>query len=259
MRLQFALAALALGLAAPVAAAAPQAIAVGSAAVDGARLEPYRNRFDQQVRFGDGTGTQGRIEWTDTLERVNVRGRQLLQQRIVTYRKADGAIIADGGALFDALTLAPWSSWEVQSDKEYWFAQFRNDGREMAALSSRASDGSTPRLLSWTSEASPFDTFNATFGLLLAAMPLADGYSVTYPAVADGKSAVVTQSARVVGRDSFATARGVRPVWVVEVANQGETASATFWISDKPPYVMKQESRQMLNGREAVFTWTSLG
>lgn len=240
------------------AAAAPQHIAVGSALVRGDRIEPYRNRFDQTVTRADGTEVGGRLEWTDTVERLNFRGRQYLRRRITTFRLADGAVIADGGAVFDAATFAPRSSSEYQSDGEFWIAEFRNEGREMTGLARRSAEAGEPRLLWLSSPEGAFDPYNAAFGLMLATLPLQAGFSVSYPAVSDDKTSLRVQTATVARSEAFASPRGNREVWVVDVRNDDGSAPATFWISDRPPYVMRIRVENQVNGQPTIFTWNSL-
>ena len=136
-------------------------------------------------------------------------------------------------------------------------AEFRNDGRRVSGIALSAGSGH-PRLIDWTNERPAFDTYNGTFGLVLAAMPLRQGFSAAFPAVAADKSGIVTQTATVLRSEPFVSSRGRRDVWVVEVATEGEPALSLFWVSRQPPYLLRYQTTSVLNGEPAVFTWTSL-
>lgn len=257
----------------------PMHVRVGDSAVDGTVLKPYSNRFSQSVLRPDGTVREGIIYWTDELSTTNLRGRPLLERSITTYRVADEGILSFGGALFDPKTLAPVSSSETQSADDYWHMNFHSEGRVGIGLKVAPPAGSEPRFIHWKHETSGFDTYNGTFGLLLATLPLSEGFATGVDVVSEDKRMKHYLGVRVLREESVApggslggqTIKG----WVVETRILGEyppttgpgaptyvpldhpQSVSTYWVIKQPPYLVRIVQESISGGQKTVFTWRS--
>jgi hypothetical protein len=258
---------------------APMGVRVGDSVVDGTVLKPYSNRFSQRVLRPDGTVREGIVYWTDELRATNLRGRPLLERSIITYRVADQGIISFGGALFDPRTLAPVASWETQSADDYWHMNFHGDGRVGIGLKVSPPAGSEPRFIHWKRDTPAFDTYNGTFGLLLATLPLREGFATGVDVVSEDKGARQHLDVRVLREESVSPGGSVGGQtvkgWVVETRVLGEYPPATgpaspklvplahapsvstYWVIKQPPYLVKIVQESISEGQKTVFTWRS--
>ena len=82
-----------------------------------------------------------------------------------------------------------------------------------------------------------FDFNGGMYGLLLAAQPLQVGYSAIMPAVGEFSDDYVRIPFKVIRREAInAGFKGRTNAWVVQV---GGDSPMTFWISDRPPYILR--------------------
>lgn len=232
----------------------PLTLRVGDPSIDGTILRPYQNRFSQSTLLPDGSVREGVIDWTDELVESDLQGRRQLRRSITTYRIRDAAVLSFGGALFHPSTLAPVSSTETLSIEDYWHVNFDRDGLVATGVKVTKPRGSKPRFIHWTLEEPAFDTYNATFGLLYAALPLATRYSATLPVVSDDKSKLERLTMRVVGEEDVPMGGGVQHAWVVE--DDSRTGPTTYWLIQAPPYILKMRKVDLASG--LVFTWVTL-
>jgi hypothetical protein len=229
---------------------------VGDAAIDGSVIKPYKNLFIQSTLMPDGAVREENIFWTDEVYLTNLQGRPLLKRVMMTFRLEDNAILSSGEALFDPQTLAPVSSTETLSFDDYWHMNFLQDGLSGSGVKASPSPGRTLKFIRWKFREPAFDTYNSTFGLLFAALPLKEGFAATLPVVSDDKSAFELLTMHVLGQEIVQVGGGKKfKAFVVE--DNAKTGKTVYWLMKEPPFVVKIRKEKIVKGQKLVFTWTT--
>ena len=213
-------------------------VQVGDGTMRGARIRPYDNVWRVVVRRNDGSVDER------GLSSDHVRFREIGGRRYLTRMEGTTTISGPAGQLptsrfsmtfniFDPATMAPLRGESRGSDGSATVREF--NGTQVVTRTTRSGDGAAER----TEFALPqpaFDFNGGMTGLLLAALPLRAGYSVSIPGVGDTGGDVTP--IRVLREETVAAGRlGRVRAWVVRI---GDGPMPTlYWISARAPYVIK--------------------
>lgn len=201
---------LTLGLAWP--ALGEEILAIGARSVEGRRIGSYEARWRQR------TLQEG--EWLDTgiieekAEIARWEGQDVLRHTQITTQDA-GKMKVINRIDFDRATLSPlhlrqtFENGPPQAPDEIVF-RF-----EKTRIAGEAHKGEKSRTFETPTEEPMF--YGMTFGLVLAALPLAEGYEAEMPVSMPQMRTGYTVRAKVVGQETYQDAQG-KPVtaWVVE-------------------------------------------
>ena len=186
---------------------------VGDPALDGKRLGRYTAKWTQSV-LREGEWTEVAV-LTETARPTRRNGRAVLEH--VQQTEAASGVQVENTMIFDHATLAPLklsqqiSGGPPQAPRE---RLFEFDGHKVRTRTTKA-DGQVED--AEAELASPM-FYGMTFGLVLAALPLEEGYRAKLPVLmpqqGNTKYWII---ARVVGRERFETGEGKTvEAWTVE-------------------------------------------
>ena len=222
----------------PADAPAAAKIAVGDTVLDGSQLKPYKNAWKVVYAF---PGKQPFLVgvWTDELSEVEIGGKRLLK-RTQTADYAKYHIVTTYTNVFDPRTMAPVSQDFHRSDTGEW-AHREFDG---SLVKYRRGESADPaRTLSGELNLShaPFDYNGGMYGVLLAALPLREGYKATFPSLSEDRDELEWVTITV-GKPELVDAGPNKQVtaWPVDTeANYANKSHSIFWISKEAPYVIQ--------------------
>jgi hypothetical protein len=208
---------------------------VGDPGVTGSHLKPYTNlwKFTQQKPGGvaEPAGT-----WSDSLESVEFQGRPALKRtQIAKYDKK--SIQLTFVSVFDSKTMEPFSFDYSRSDNgNVRHVDFRH---ETVTYRHTDSTDAKPEEATVRLDRPVFDFYGGMYGVLISALPLAEGYTTELPALDTNKMAIDWVPVRVKGRETVSSGRGkTTETWVVETPTKFY-GRMTWWVTKKPPYVIK--------------------
>ena len=220
---------------------------VGDGVIDGRFLQPYDNAWLYTVTLPNGQkSTQG--IWSDHLQWTNVDGRQVLM-------RVQGTTFVNGVSnsirnVFDPGTLAP--IWSETHGIDGSIVRRTFHGAHVVTETRASSTASAARTEADLAM-SVYDFNGGLYGLLLAALPLEAGFTGALPAVADTDNVLSIEPFKVLREEEVAAgSHGLLKAWVVETAHPGDYRM-TFWLSKKPPYIIKLVDVLEPTGR--VLTW----
>jgi hypothetical protein len=164
--------------------------------------------------------SQNRGESTQQLARITRAGRELLVSTRTFVTPAGPAI---DSSYADAVTLTPVRHVGLHDSRTMVldFAGHRVTGRY-------AEKGKQPLPIDQVLEAPPFDS--SLYDLVIAALPLAEGYTARLPFYIYEQGGLVSWDVKVVKREAPALADGSSPEsWQVEVSEGGEVRTR-LWV-----------------------------
>ena len=242
----------ALGFSSTFAADAPQhaTVHVGDGTLDGSFLQPYNNAWFYTAKLPDGQVRPEGI-WTDHMQWATVDGRQVLMRlQAITFLNGLSSSTIN---VFDPKTLAPISTEKHNIDGTVFKRTFNGSHVTSVTLKS-PSDTATPNAAELSEPV--YDFNGGLYGILLAALPMKAGFSGSLPAVADFNDVLSVESFHVLRQESVrAGSHGMVRAWVVESAKPGNY-TMTFWITKKPPYIIRLVYDDFANKR--LLTWDML-
>ena len=226
-------------LAAPGAQAAESATPIrpGDSGLQGTSLKPYKNAWKVVYAFpGKDPFLVG--TWTDELEAVEVEGRHLLKRsQVANYAKYH--IVTTYVNVFDPKTMSPVFTDYKRSDTGEWaHRDFEGDTvhYDRAPSSTAQAEKGDLKLAE-----SIFDYNGGLYGVLLAALPLKEGWSATFPTLSEDRDEL-DRITITVGKEELVEAGPGKQVlaWPVDTeGNYANKSHSTFWISKDAPYVIK--------------------
>ncbi len=133
---------------------------------------------------------------------------------------------------------------------QHFLAAAIRDRRLTGSLT--AIDGGDPIVINTELDTAVFE--ESTLGLVLAALPLRNGYAARLPRLAVSASTKAFSAGSiaiaVTGREAIEGGDGqTYRCWVVEARWSGVDYSETHWIADEPPYSIRKKAR-FPDGRE---------
>ena len=232
-----------LALPGPVRAQSPsssavQVIKVGDPSVDGAFLKPYKNAWKVVYQFpGKEPFLVG--TWTDELATVEVNGLHLLKRaQMADYAKYN--IVTNYVNVFDAKTMSPVSMDFKRSDTGEW-AHRDFEGSLVKYRRSASDDQAKTQTGQFDLKESIFDYNGGMYGVLLAALPLKEGYSTTLPALSEDRDEL-NRILVTVGKQELVDAGPGKQVMAWRIDTEGNYANkghSIFWVTKEAPYVIK--------------------
>ncbi len=214
-------------------------VRVGDGTINGARLLPYDNAFVITRIFKDGHVDQPGI-WTDHLRLREVDGRKaFVRSQSLTYEDGTSLVSIN---VFDPITLAPISDFQRTSTGrvEKWTVNGRHVEGDLAS----GKPGDVQEVKIFDTEVAAYDLNCCMRSLIPAALPLRNDYSATLPAIpmtSDDPATAITY--KVVGRDRIKVrTQGFVDAWIVETLQhsvQFGDVDIRFWLSEKPPFVLR--------------------
>lgn len=203
------------------------ALSAAAAAADG--LVPYENSWRLSFVKNGKSKEAGTV--TDQVVAVDVDGRHLLKRiQIVKYDTVKFETRNEN--VFDPVTMAPvsmdfWRNGPLVNHREFdgRFVYFHTPG--------------TPIKIAEYPKA-VVDFYGGMYGLLLAGLPLQEGYTTTLAAVDEDDATYREVPIRVLKREPVAAGRlGTVDAWLTEAKTS--MGAMRFWISKSPPYILKLE------------------
>jgi len=217
---------------------APLKIKLGDPSVDGTFLKPYKNAWKVVYAFpGKDPFLVG--VWTDELTEVEGNGRRLLQRtQIADYAKYN--IVTTYANVFDPKTMSPVSMDFKRSDTGEW-AHRDFDGAVVKYRRGDSADPAKTQTGQLKMEEPIFDYNGGMYGVLLAALPLKEGFKATLPALSEDRNELdwITFT---VGKQELMDAGPGKQVlaWPVDTeGNYANQSHSIFWVTKEPPYVIK--------------------
>jgi len=211
---------------------------VGDAAVDGSQLKPYKNAWKMVYTF---PGKQPFLVgvWTDELEEVEIGGRHLMKRtQMADYAKYH--VVVSYTNVFDPKTMAPVEQEFHRSSTGEW-AKREFDGKTVKYERGESADPAKKQRGELKLDHAIFDYEGGMYGVLLAALPLREGYKATFPSLSEDRDELewVTLT---VGKQELVDAGNGKQVmaWPVDTeADYTNKSHLTYWISKEPPYVIQ--------------------
>jgi len=221
--------------------APPRIVKPGDSLVNPSRIAPHErhwkvtlaNAQNKIIEYGD---------WKETVERGEEAGRPVLRRRI-TLDGIDGKPKERVVLVADARTFAPIRTEEERPDQGSWL-RYRFDGRSISGERSADAVGAPSRKIDAKLPLECFDYLGGWMELFFAALPLREGFAVTFPAAlatagpAEPQDGVSWVTARVKGRGPVAAGGGRKiDAWLVEA----DTPYGYYkvWVADEAPYVIQ--------------------
>ena len=175
---------------------------VGAAAVDAGRLHPYLARWSQEIPGEDGKWiAKGGFE-----ERLEIDEQGHWRHTQITLRNANG-IVVTGARTLDRKTLQPLRfERQVENAPPTVPVEFLLEYEPAGyAGEAKTADGTVTQV----KRALDLPMFDGSIiGLVIAALPLEDGYHASLPTVIPSLKATYWLEARVVGRKTVTTTDG---------------------------------------------------
>jgi len=236
------------------AAGAPTRLEGGDPSISGAFLKPYENRW----RFSVQTPGKPPVEagvWSDRMEEVSAQGRPALRRtQIAEYRKGIRVTFV---TTFEKGSMAPLAFDYSRSDTgETRHIEF--NGRT-ATFHRVPGTGEEPaqdyvaRL-----EHSVLDFYDGTYGILLDALPLREGFDVEIPAFDSDRACVDWIHVRVTGREKVPAGEGrTADAWVIQVETK-KYGRSSWWLTREAPYVIRAEMTVSPGEGGATIVWTMI-
>ena len=213
-------------------------IRIGDPGMDGSFLKPYKNAWKVVYAFpGKEPFLVG--TWTDELAAVGIDGRHLLKRtQMADYAKYN--IVTTYVNVFDSKTMAPVSMDFKRSDTGEW-AHRDFDGPRVKYR--RADSGAEAKTQTGQLEMKEpiFDYNGGMYGLLLAALPLKEGFKATFPTLSEDRDEL-DRITITVGKQELVDAGPGKQVmaWPIETeGNYANKSHSIFWVTKEPPYVIQ--------------------
>jgi hypothetical protein len=215
-----------------------EAINVGDPSVDGSFLKPYKNAWKVVYAFpGKEPFLVG--TWTDELTAVDIQGRHLLRRtQMADYAKYN--IVTSYVNVFDPKTMSPIFMDFKRSDTGEW-AHRDFDGKAVKYRRGHSGDEGKAQSGKLDLNEPVFDYNGGMYGVLLAALPLKEGYKVTLPSLSEDRDEL-DRITVTVGKQELVDAGPGKQVMAWPVDTEGNYANKShsiFWITKEPPYVIK--------------------
>jgi len=216
----------------------PTVIKLGDSSVDGSFLKPYKNAWKVVYAFpGKEPFLVG--TWTDELAAVEINGRHLLKRsQMADYAKYN--IVTTYVNVFDPKTMAPVYMEFKRSDTGEW-AHRDFDKALVKYRRGKSGDDKTSEAAELVLKESVFDYNGGMYGVLLAVLPLKEGFKATFPTLSEDRDELdwITIA---VGKQELTDAGPGKQVMAWPIDTEGNYANKShsiFWVTKEAPYVIK--------------------
>jgi hypothetical protein len=253
--LRFAPVCMALALCSPGSApAAPTRLEGGDPSINGAFLKPYENRWKFSIQT-PGTSPVEAGVWTDRMVEVSIQGRAAFRRtQVAEYRKGTRVTFV---TTFEKGSMAPlgfdYSRSDTGETRHIEFNGRTATFRRVAGTGDEPAQDYVARL-----ENGVLDFYDGTYGILLDALPLRDGFDVEIPAFDSDRACVDWIHVRVTGREKVAAGEGrTADTWVVQVETK-KYGRSSWWLTREAPYVIRAEMTVSPGEGGATIVWTMI-
>jgi hypothetical protein len=216
----------------------PAAVKVGDPSVNGTLLKPYKNAWKVVYEFpGKEPFLVG--TWSDELAPVEVNGARLLKRtQMADYAKYH--VVSTYVNVFDPKTMSPLSMDFKRSDTGEWA---HRDFDKSLVKYRRSDPGDAEKTQAGQLELKEavFDYNGGMYGVLLAALPLKEGYTTTIPTLSEDRDEL-ERVAVTVGKQELVEAGPGKQVLAWRIDTEGNYANKShsiFWVTKDAPYVIK--------------------
>lgn len=241
--------------AAPSPAPATARLERGDPSISGAFLKPYENRWTFSIQLPGKDAVEAGV-WNDRMESVTFAGRPALRRtQVAEYKKGTKVTFV---TTFEKASMTPLVFDYSRSDTgETRHLEFGSGaGRESATFHRSPGSGREPaqdyvakldhRVL---------DFYDGTYGILLAALPLAAGFDAEIPAFDSDRATVDWIRVRVTGRETVpAGPEKTAEAWVVRVDTE-KYGTSTWWLTREAPYVIQATMTTSPGEGGATIVW----
>lgn len=215
-------------------------IELGDGAINGESLKPYENAWRVTLHKKDGSTRQAGI-WTETLATRELNGRKVFwwtsSDIVYTGDDLSKMSVYTNLNIVDFKTLAPIRSWHHFSNTD--IQNISVDGTHVE-ISHSTSDSGPKEITRFVTPKPVYDLEGGFWAVVVPALKLDIGNSGVIPGVGDKDMPVKGYPFRVVRQEKLkAGVYGVVDTKVVEVYEPRTKELFTFWVIDKPPYVMR--------------------
>ena len=180
--------------------ASPVRIQGGDPSVDGSFLTAYENRWTFAIRRSGQPDVEAGV-WTDRMEEISVKGRPALRRtQVAEYKKGIRITFV---TTFEKPAMAPLGFDYSRSDTgETRHIEF--DGRTAKFHRAPGSGKEPVQNYVATLDQNVLDFYDGTYGILLSALPLREGFDAEIPAFDSDRACVDWIHVRVSGKESVA-------------------------------------------------------
>ena len=216
----------------------PTVIKLGDSSVNGSFLKPYKNAWKVVYAFpGKEPFLVG--TWTDELAVVEINGRHLLKRsQMADYAKYN--IVTTYVNVFDPKNMAPVSMDFNRSDTGEW-AHRDFDGALVKYRRGKSGYEAKNEGGQLELKESVFDYNGGMYGVLLAALPLTEGFKATFPTLSEDRDELDWITV-VVGKEELVDAGPGKQLMAWPIDTEGNYANKShsiFWVTKEAPYVIK--------------------
>jgi len=230
---------------------APARIERGDPSINGSFLHPYENRWTFSIQKTGQEPVEAGV-WTDRLEAVTYEGRQALRRtQVAEYKKGFRLTFV---TTFEKPSMTPLSFDYSRGDTgETRHVEFR--GNKAVFRRSPGSGTESAQDYVATLDHPVLDFYDGTYGILIAALPLREGFDAEIPAFDSDRACVDWIRVRVTGRETVAAGKGkTADTWVVQVETE-RYGRSTWWLTRDAPYVIKAEMTTSPEAGAARVVW----
>jgi hypothetical protein len=215
-----------------------EVVMVGDPRVDGSFLKPYKNAWKVVYAFpGKEPFLVG--TWTDELSLTEINGRHLLKRvQMADYAKYN--IVTTYVNVFDPRTMSPIYMEYKRSDTGEWAHRDFEKAQVKYQRRNTTVDAKTETGQLEMKEPI-FDYNGGMYGILLAALPLKEGFKARFPCLSEDRDEMDWITV-VVGKQELVEAGPGKQVMAWPVDTEGNYANKShsiFWVTKEPPYVIK--------------------
>lgn len=210
----------------------PVTIKPADSVSDGSILKPYKNAWKVMYAFpGKEPFLVG--TWSDELSEIEIDGRHLLKRsQVGTYAKYH--ITSTNINVFDTKTVAPVYTEFQRSDTGEWARRDFDSAvvKYRRGKSAEKTDGETGEL---KMEVPVFDYHGGMYGILLATLPLKEGFTRTIPTLSEKGNEFQWITFTVGKQESVEAGPGKQVMaWPVEI-DEPDQSHSIFWLSKDAP------------------------
>lgn len=223
----------------------------GNPSISGAFLKPYENCWTFSIEVAGKDPVEAGV-WTDRMESVTYAGRGALRRtQVAEYRKGTRVTFV---TTFEKASMTPLAFDYSRSDSgETRHIEF---GEKTASFRRSPGKGTEPAQDYVAKlDHAVLDFYDGTYGILLAALPLAEGFDAEIPAFDSDRASVDWVRVTVTGKETVpAGASKTVETWVVQVDTQ-KYGSSTWWLTRDAPYVIQAKMTTSPAEGGATIVW----
>lgn len=226
--------------------AARPTIAFGDGAIHSEKLQPYQNAWVVTIRKRDGTVLPTQGIWFETLKQVEIEGRKVFvwNSSSIDYRTQGFSIdeqakmiVFSNLDILDAKTLAPIRSLHHFGNDD--ILRYSVDGRHVS-WGHASSDNGPWETHNFDTPVPAYDLDGGFFAVFAPLLDLRVGNSGVLPGIGDKDNPLRGYPFRVVRKEKLRAGNfGAVETTVVEIYEPRTEEVFTFWVVDRPPYVLR--------------------